>query len=252
MATVNSSYINHDLFHIVFFACLLSVGLQGALLPMAAKKLKMVEPGGSVLRTFNDYQEDEELQLIKTKITKNHSWAGKTIGELKLALDILVVMLKRGDQTILPNGRTRIKAGDILVLSGEKYKDDSGAELNEIEINARHKWANKRIREITLSSNTLIIAIKKKNGRTIIPRGGVLLEPGDNVVLWTCEFAQNLPEESNKDKGGGAGQPERNKQEIALPPSHAQSNEHKKQDSAPLPENNQRQQADDRRSEQDR
>ena len=84
MATVNSSYINHDLFHIVFFACLLSVGLQGALLPMAAKKLKMVEPGGSVLRTFNDYQEDEELQLIKTKITKNHSWAGKTIGELKL------------------------------------------------------------------------------------------------------------------------------------------------------------------------
>lgn len=252
MATVNSSYINHDLFHIVFFACLLSVGLQGAFLPMAAKKLKMVEPGGSVLRTFNDYQEDEELQLIKTKITKNHSWAGKTIGELKLALDILVVMLKRGDQTILPNGRTRIKAGDILVLSGEKYKDDSGAELNEIEINARHKWANKRIREITLSSNTLIIAIKKKNGRTIIPRGGVLLEPGDNVVLWTCEFAQNLPEESNKDKGGGAGQPERNKQEIALPPSHAQSNEHKKQDSAPLPENNQRQQADDRRSEQDR
>ena len=214
MATVNSSYINHDLFHIVFFACLLSVGLQGALLPMAAKKLKMVEPGGSVLRTFNDYQEDEELQLIKTKITKNHSWAGKTIGELKLALDILVVMLKRGDQTILPNGRTRIKAGDILVLSGEKYKDDSGAELNEIEINARHKWANKRIREITLSSNTLIIAIKKKNGRTIIPRGGVLLEPGDNVVLWTCEFAQNLPEESNKDKGGGAGQPERNKQDC--------------------------------------
>lgn len=115
-----------------------------------------------MLRTFNDYQEDEELQLIKTKITKNHAWAGKTISELKLALDILVVMIKRGDQTILPNGRTRIKAGDILVLSGEMYKDDSGAELNEIEIGARHKWANKRIREITLPANTLIIAIKKK------------------------------------------------------------------------------------------
>lgn len=200
MATVNSPYTEHDVFHIVFFACLLSVGLQGTLLPLAAKKLKMVEKSGSVLRTFNDYQEDEELQLIKTKVTKNHSWAGKTISELKLALDILVVMIKRGDQTILPNGRTRIKAGDILVLSGEKYKDDSGAELNEMEISTRHKWANKRIREITLQANTLIIAIKKKNGRTIIPRGGVLLEPGDNVVLWTYEFTQDISEESKQEK----------------------------------------------------
>ncbi len=71
-------------------------------------------------------------------------------------------MIKRGNKTILPNGRTRIKAGDILVLSGEKYKDDSAAELNEIEINSRHKWANKHIREITLPADTLIIAVKRK------------------------------------------------------------------------------------------
>lgn len=219
MATVNSPYTEHDVFHIVFFACLLSVGLQGALLPVAAKKLKMVEKSGSVLRTFNDYQEDEELQLIKTKITKNHAWAGKTISELKLALDILVVMIKRGDQTILPNGRTRIKAGDILVLSGEMYKDDSGAELNEIEIGARHKWANKCIREITLPANTLIIAIKKKNGRTIIPRGGVLLEPGDNAVLWTCEFTQDVPEESQQDNQLPAVQTEQERRKKALPPA---------------------------------
>lgn len=199
MATVNSPYAERDLFHIVFFACLLSVGLQGALLPLAAKRLKMVESSGSVLRTFNDYQEDEELQLIKTKITKSHSWAGKTIAELKLALDILVVMIKRGNKTILPNGRTRIKAGDILVLSGEKYKDDSAAELNEIEINSRHKWANKHIREITLPADTLIIAVKKKNGRTIIPRGGVILEPGDSAVIWKCEtLSETLPDNSRK------------------------------------------------------
>lgn len=196
MATVSEAYAGHDVFHIVFCACLLSVAFQGALLPLAAKRLKMVESHGSVLRTFNDYQDESELQLIKTKITKNHSWAGKTIGELRLALDILVVMIKRGNKTILPKGKTRIHAGDILVISGEAYKDDSGAELNEIEIGPRHKWANKHIKEISLPADNLIIAVKKKNGRTIIPRGGVLIEPEDKIVLWSSDSPSPAQENS--------------------------------------------------------
>ena len=79
------------------------------------------------------------------------------------------------------------------------------------------KWANKRIREITLPSNTLIIAIKKKNGRTIIPRGGVLLEPGDNAVLWTCEFTQDIPEENKQEKQLPASQTENERQKKQLP-----------------------------------
>lgn len=83
LATVSNAALKHDVFHIVFCVCLLSVAFQGTLLPFFARRLHMVEADGNqVLKTFNDYQDEAEMRLIQTRIPEDHPWAGKTIGEL--------------------------------------------------------------------------------------------------------------------------------------------------------------------------
>lgn len=183
MAVSSGVDTNNDVFHIVFCIALLSVAFQGTLLPWVSEKLDMVDNQDNVLKTFNDYQEDTEMQLIKTYIPESHPWIGKSISEIKLMIDILVVMIKRGDETIIPKGDTIIFAGDFLILSGETYYDDGNVMLSEIKIEEGHPWLNKTLRELELPDETLVMIIKHADGATIIPKGKNRIKEGDILVL---------------------------------------------------------------------
>ena len=111
-----------DLFHIVFFVVLFSVLLQGTLLPYIAKKLNLVEEDGSVLTTFNDYQDEIYQQFHELALDAAHPWTGKLIMDAKIPDDVLIVMVRRGKEIIIPNGGTRLKAGDVLFLTGDPEK----------------------------------------------------------------------------------------------------------------------------------
>lgn len=119
---VNSgALVNNDIFHIVFLVALLSVGLQGSLIPFISKKLDLVESDVSVFKTFNDYQDESLTQLLEVTITGDSPWAGKSVMDANIPDEILVVMLKRGDKVVVPKGSTMINTGDILVLSGSNF-----------------------------------------------------------------------------------------------------------------------------------
>lgn len=184
LAAVGGVPMENDLFHMVFCISLLSVAFQGTLLPMVARKLGMVDEKNSVLKTFNDYEEQAEIRLITTEIPEKHPWAGKTIGELNLVVDTLIVMIKRGGATLIPRGDTVIAAGDVLVMSGQVYRGDGDdADLTEIEVGKNHKWACRRLRELDLPAHTLVILIKKPDGKTVIPNGQTVVEPEDVLVV---------------------------------------------------------------------
>lgn len=186
MAMVGGVTAETDLFHIVFCISLLSVAVQGTLLPAVARRLHMVDTSGSVLKTFNDYDEQSEIRLIRTEIPQAHPWAGKHIEELNLVVDTLVVMIKRGDCTLIPRGDTVIQAGDVLILSGQVYQEEGGeTALREIEIGKNHRWARQAIRDIGFPEHTLAILIKKPGGKTVIPNGNTILEAEDVLVLAT-------------------------------------------------------------------
>lgn len=110
-----------DLFHMVFFVALFSVGVQGTLIPAVAKKLDLVETETSVLKTFNDYEEEGSAHLLELLIDSSSAWRGKMISQAGIPSNILVVMIKRGDEVLLPKGDTLILKDDILVLSGEDF-----------------------------------------------------------------------------------------------------------------------------------
>ena len=80
--------MTYNLFNLVFVIVLLSLAGQGTLLPTVAEKLKMIDKNTNVLRTFNDYQEENEVSFIKIKVTEDHPFAGKTFERSRLAAGI--------------------------------------------------------------------------------------------------------------------------------------------------------------------
>lgn len=115
LAATSSEHITNDIFHIIFFVALFSVAVQGSIIPMMAEKLQLIDNEVSVLKTFTDYTEDENTKLVEIKISDAHPYCNKTIAESQISSDILVVMIKRGKDTIVPKGSTKILPGDVLV-----------------------------------------------------------------------------------------------------------------------------------------
>lgn len=109
--------LEHDLFHLVFIVCLLSIVVQGTLLPWVATRLDLVETGESVLRTFTDYEEELPADLLELRVEPCSPLADKRLRDAVFPPGTLVVMLKRGSDVLIPNGATQLRAGDRLVLS---------------------------------------------------------------------------------------------------------------------------------------
>lgn len=127
-ALTNKIPIANEIFNTVFIIALMSVSLQGALLPKVAKKLDLIEEEVSELKTFKDYEDATYTQLTELVIEENSSWADKMIMDAEIPEEILVVMIKRENEVITPKGSSMIKKGDILVLTGNNlnlFKDTS-------------------------------------------------------------------------------------------------------------------------------
>lgn len=182
MATVGDTYIENDVFHIVFCIVLISIGVQGTLLPMVAKKLDMIDNEENVMKTFNDYSDETEVQFIRLSITKDSYWSQKQIKDIVLPPGLLIVMILRNNEKIIPVGKTEMLPGDILVLSAEGFYDDKRFGLSELKVTADNDWCDKAISEISMPDNELIVMIKR-NGGTVIPNGKVVIEKNDVLVI---------------------------------------------------------------------
>ncbi len=172
-----------DLFHIVYMVSLLSVAIQGTLLPQVAGKLGMIDAEADVLKTFNDYQEDSSLTLMRMYIPEGHNWQDKLVSQVSMPTDSLALMIKRQGETLIPRGDTRIHAGDSVILSVPSVTGVSEINLKEILIDTYHGWCNKSIEALKLPENVLIAMIRRGD-ENMIPRGQTIIEEGDVVVIY--------------------------------------------------------------------
>lgn len=173
--------LEYDLFHIVFFIVLFSILLQGSLLPLVAKKLDMIDYTEDVMKTFNDYLEETPVQFIQFSIPSNHKWIGKKIHEITFPPESILVLVVRNNKKIIPNGNTKLQENDLLILSGKDSSRVEGINLYEKTIDLNDELVNKKIKEISMTDN-LIILIKRQN-YVIIPRGDTIVKLGDILVI---------------------------------------------------------------------
>lgn len=185
MALVSDVNLNNDIYHIVFIIVLLSITIQGSLLPWLSKKLEMVDESSNVLKTFNDYadEEDVNIQFIEVVIEQDHPWEGKMLKNIDLIPGMRIAMILRGNNnfSIAPTGNTVIHLADTVIISGTQYVDD-GIKLIEFEIEEGNSWIGKKIKEIDLSTIHSIVFIKRKN-QVLIPDGDTVIHLNDSVVV---------------------------------------------------------------------
>ena len=183
MVIASGEELEHDLFHIVFFISLLSVAIQGSLLPMVARKLDMVDNSSDIRKTFNDYQDDSELTLMRMYIPQGHNWVNRLVGDVSFPTGSLALMIKRNGENIVPRGNTKILADDTVILSVPAYRSKDDGKLKEIQIDIKHPWCGKCIVDLNLPEN-ILIALVKRGDENLIPQGSTLIHNGDVVVIY--------------------------------------------------------------------
>lgn len=180
--------INNDIFHIIFFVALFSVTVQGGFLAKVAKKLDLIDNNESVLKTFNDYSDDADTNLVNLTVAEDSLLANKAIKDINMFEDILIVMIKRNEEILIPNGSTIIQPGDILVLTGNNLtefnynKQMDNVNLLEITIDKKSSLLNKKVKFIDLPQNVLLVIIKR-NGKIVIPKGNTKILENDVILI---------------------------------------------------------------------
>ena len=183
MVTVNPVYTKSYVFNVVFCVALISVAFQGMLLPYVSRKLDMIDTEQTVMKTFSDYQEEQQMQL---RLKEGHKYIGKKIRDLKLG-GILAVLIEREGEAIIPRGEVTLKEGDVLVLSGESYQGAQDTVLDEQRIEKGDTRIGKQICEMKNPQNRLIVLIRRSDKTTVIPKGDTKIYEGDTLIFSTGE-----------------------------------------------------------------
>ena len=174
-----------QLFHIVFVVVLLSILFQGSLIPLVSRKLDMIDKEGNVMKTFTDYADEVPVQFIRCNITKGHPWQNRTLSDLKRDLppDILLVLIIRGEDKIVPRGQTMLEEGDVAVVSARSMGGVEGINLTEKYIEKNDEWVNKSIADINKDDKNRLFILIKRGEKVVIPKGGTIVMAGDVLVI---------------------------------------------------------------------
>lgn len=181
IVTVDDAYTKNDVFHIVFCIVLLSIGLQGTLLPFISRKMNMIDNSQDVMKTFNDYTEESPLQFITLTLETGHKWAGEQIQDITLPPQTRIILIGRISGQVIPKGSTVLEEGDKLIMSAVEYKGRKPIPMKEVCIDKRHDWLGKQLCQLTMPAS--MIAFIKRNGESFIPDGGTEILEADILVI---------------------------------------------------------------------
>ena len=174
---------NYDIFNNVFFIVLFSILLQGSLLPFIAKKIDMIDASYDVMKTFSDYSGDEiPIEFIQLIVSENQDWCGKSISDLNLPPNTLIVLVKREGEDIVPNGQTVLECGDTIVLAAKSIDFEEYYHMTELVLTKKMLSKGSTLSKLSGELDALVMLIIRGD-EFIIPNGETELLEGDTLVL---------------------------------------------------------------------
>lgn len=136
------------------------------------------------LKSVASYSDETDIRFITLRVYEGHPWERLPVEKISLPPGLILAVICRENRTIVPRGDIMLEAGDKLILGAEGFKDEIGIKLKELILRERHPWAGKKIRDLDISRQTLIVMVRRKD-QIIIPNGTLQLEAGDMVILYT-------------------------------------------------------------------
>lgn len=136
------------------------------------------------LKSFNDYSMEADIRFVRLEVGDGHPWLDLKVKDIPLPPGLILAIIQRKGEVVVPRGNTIIHHGDHIVLGAEGYQDDVGITLKELILKERHPWTGQRIRDLDISRQTLIVMVRRE-GKVHIPNGNMRLMGGDTVLLYT-------------------------------------------------------------------
>ncbi len=179
MAMVSPAFLEHDIFNVVFVVVLLSIGLQGTLIPWVARKLDMIDPNADIMKTFNDYSGGTDMLFGRVPVTADSTWANREIRTLGLPRNLLIALVMRDGERILPRGSTVLLPGDEVITMTRGF-EDTDTFLIEKKVKVDSRRVGSRIADYPGKG---LVVMVRRGEENIIPNGDTVLQAGDKLVI---------------------------------------------------------------------
>ena len=131
------------LFNVVFLCTLISLVLQGTSLTTLARSLRLTQDVEQKKRLqYFDIELPEEVEEYaqEMEVTKEMLRNGSMLKEMGIPESIRIVMTRRGESFLVPNGKTVLKEGDwLLVISEDNMVKAQQVQEEEDDYNLR-EW----------------------------------------------------------------------------------------------------------------
>ena len=142
-------------------------------------------------KLLGEYQNDDVLSFLRIRIAPGDIWTGKRIGDLVFPEGMIVAIIIRDHESIVPHEDVVLEPGDILVLGAEPLSDSGSMELKEIAVGENHNWNGFAVKELDISRQSYIVLVRRAN-QMIVPYGSLVLEAGDKVYMYKNVEKRNV------------------------------------------------------------
>lgn len=106
---------------------------HGLILAAVCRGHETIVPRGDTVLLAGDklvigaegYKDEIGIKLRELVLRERHPWVGTPIKDLDISRQTLIVMVRRGEKMIIPNGSLVMQAGDVVVLYTKRNIRDS-------------------------------------------------------------------------------------------------------------------------------
>lgn len=136
------------------------------------------------LKKRTEYGYETDMRFIKIHLEETDHWVGRRIADLNLPAGVIVSVIKRRGEIIIPRGDVVLEDEDTLVLGAEPFEEHEHINLKEIVLRKKNAWTGVKIRDLDISRHSIIVLVKRRN-KALIPNGNMVLQEGDRVFMYT-------------------------------------------------------------------
>ncbi len=125
---------------------------------------------------------EHELQFVVSEVIEGHPWANKMVRDIVFPPELILAMIIRKGESLIPKGDTFLYKDDKLVIGAKNYRDDIDISLKEIKVEEGNPWIGMRVRDLEIPKEELLLMITRRN-KTLVPNGNTVIRQDDGIVI---------------------------------------------------------------------